>query len=145
MPSDKFKLIPAAHLFLVKNDEILLLRRFNTGYEDGNYSVIAGHIDGNEPASVAMSREATEEAGITIAPQDLEFAHVMHRMGNQERVDFFFFAKDWEGIPTNKEPQKCDDLSWFPLSSLPQNVIPYVAHAIKCYQDKIYYSEFDWK
>ena len=44
----RFKLIVAVHLFLLRNDEIILLRRFNTGYEDGNYSLIAGHIDGNE-------------------------------------------------------------------------------------------------
>lgn len=145
MAYDKFKLIPAAHLLLIKNQEILLLRRLNTGYEDGNYSVVAGHLDGNEPASVAMAREAMEEAGLKIKPQDLEFAHVMHRMGNQERVDFFFTAKEWTGIPTNKEPEKCDDLSWYPLSSMPENVIPYVKHAIECYQNNIYYSEFDWK
>ncbi|MEI9913427.1 MAG: NUDIX domain-containing protein [Candidatus Saccharibacteria bacterium] len=55
MSKDKFKLIPAVHLLLVDKDKILLLRRFNTGYEDGKYSVVAGHIDGGEAASSAMS------------------------------------------------------------------------------------------
>lgn len=26
----------AVHVFMLRNDEILLLRRLNTGYEDGN-------------------------------------------------------------------------------------------------------------
>ena len=66
--SDKFKLIATVHIFLTKNDtEILLLRRFNTGYEDGNYSVIAGHNDGNEEVKTAAIREAKEEAGIEIS------------------------------------------------------------------------------
>ncbi len=34
-----FKLIPTSHLILLRSNKILLLRRFNTGYEDGNYSV----------------------------------------------------------------------------------------------------------
>jgi hypothetical protein len=33
--------IPASYLILMKDNNVLLLRRFNTGYEDGNYSMIA--------------------------------------------------------------------------------------------------------
>ena len=48
------RLIPGVHIFLMRNrDEILLLRRLNTGYEDGNYSVISGYIDGNEEIKAA--------------------------------------------------------------------------------------------
>ena len=63
----RFKLIVAVHLFLLRNDEIILLRRFNTGYEDGNYSLIAGHIDGNEWITNAIIREAKEEGNILIS------------------------------------------------------------------------------
>ena len=52
----------AVHLFLIKDGRILLLRRFNTGYEDGNFTVVAGHVDGNESYIDAMLREAKEEA-----------------------------------------------------------------------------------
>jgi len=46
MAIKRFKLTSAVHLFLVRNGKVLLLRRFNTGYEDGKYSVIAGHSFG---------------------------------------------------------------------------------------------------
>ena len=39
---DRFGVIPEVHLFLRNDDRLLLLRRCNTDYENGNYSVIAG-------------------------------------------------------------------------------------------------------
>ncbi len=139
---ERFKLISAVHLFLIKDNKILLLRRANTGYEDGNYSVPAGHLDGNEKATDAMNREALEEAGIT--PVDLRVVHIMHRKSKDERIDFFLTAKDWTGDLHIAEPEKCDDLSWFPIDNLPPNIIPYVKSAIENYQNKIMYSEFGW-
>ena len=145
MPKERFKLIPTSHLILVKDNKILLLRRFNTGYEDGNYSVVAGHLDGNETFIRAMIREAKEEAGIDIEYKDLEVVHVMHRIDpGSERIDFFIKASGWKSEPKIMEPHKCDDLSWFEFDKLPSNIIPYVKQAFNCIEKKIFYSEHGW-
>jgi 8-oxo-dGTP diphosphatase len=144
-------LVGAVHLFLTNaQGELLLLRRANTGYEDGNYSVPAGHIDPGESAEQAMVREANEETGIVINPMALALRHVMHRRSvgadctNSERVDFFFTATYFDGEPVNLEPQKCDEVRWVRMKPLPANVVPYVRRAFEYYRQDVPYSEIGW-
>ena len=132
------------HLFLFRGDEILLLRRANTGYRDGEYSVPAGHLDGDETVIAAAWREAREEIGVRIGADELVFSSVMHRHEGDERVDFFLLVKAWEGEPFNAEPEKCDDLRWFPLARLPENVVPYVRRAIGNHFEGVKFDEFGW-
>ncbi len=142
--TEKFKLIASVYLFFIKDDKILLLKRFNTGYEDGNYGLVAGHLDEHETLTHAAMREAKEESGVDIDVNDLELKTTMHRKQNDERIDFFFEVKKWSGEVNNMEPDKCDDLSWFSFDNLPSNTIPYIKQAIECYQKGIIYSEFGW-
>ena len=144
MSKARFKLIPAVHLLLIKDGKILLARRFQTGYEDGNYSVIAGLLNGNETVRAAMCREAWEEAAIKIEPTALQLAHVMHRRAEDERIDFFFVAAHWQGEAIITEPDKCDELSWWELSQLPPNTVPYVRAALENFRQGSMYSEFGW-
>ena len=143
--AEKFKLIPEAHVFLMNgNDEVLLLRRYKTGYEDGKYSVIAGHIDGNEEVRSAAIREAREEAGIEIRLSDIEVVGVIHRKDEDERVAFFLTASSWSGNIVNAEPHRCDDLSWHSIRDLPPNMVPYVRRAIENYLNGRFYDSFGW-
>ncbi len=118
------------HLFFIRGREVLLSRRFQTGYRDGDYSVPAGHLDGGETVVEAARREALEEVGVPLTEEDLAFTGVMHRIEDEERVDFFFLVRSWPREPFNNEPEKCDDLRWFSLDALPDNTVPYVRQAL---------------
>ena len=132
------------HLLFIRENKILLARRFNTGYRDGEYSVPAGHLDGNETVVTAAAREAEEEVGVHIEAENIRFSSVMHRIEGDERVDFFVYVGAWDGEPFNAEPEKCDELRWVDMADLPGNIIPYVRKAIQNHREGIVFDEFGW-
>lgn len=143
---ERFKLPVTVHLILIENNKILLLRRYNTGYEDGNYSFVAGHIDGGESVIKAMQREAFEEAGITIEEKDLRIVHVDHRHSpDKEYIDYFLTCTKYTGQIRIAEPDKCDELSFYPLDNMPQNIIPYVKSGLENYLKGESFSILGWK
>ena len=143
--NERFRIYIAAYLMLIKDGQVLLLRRANTGYQDGNYSLVAGHLDGAETAKQSIIREAKEEAGIILKPADLEVVHVMHRYRtDREYIDIYLKTNAWEGEPTNMEPDKCDELKWCALENLPENMIPEVKLALENTKKKIFYGEIGW-
>lgn len=140
------KATTASYVVLRKNEQILLARRCNTGYQDGNYQVPAGHLDAGELPSEALIREVKEEIGISIKPEHIHFAHTVFRPKIDEtgdRVDYYFTVDTWEGDVTNCEPEKCDDLLWCTIDKLPQNTTPHVRIALKAIARGEYYSEIN--
>ncbi len=140
----RFRQIATSHLFLLQSGKVLILRRFNTGYEDGNYSVPAGHIDAAESATQTIVREAWEEIGVGLNVKKLRLVHVMHRWENQERIDLFFKCRQWHGQPRILEPDKCDDLKWCRIRKLPRNTVSYIRQAVRSLTKNMPYSERGW-
>jgi len=132
------------HLLLIRENQILIARRFNTGYRDGEYSVPAGHLNGDETVIAAGMREAKEEIGVDIEASGMAFSSVMHRIEGDERVDFFVQVHKWSGEIVNAEPDKCDDLRWVGLDELPENTILYVRRAISNHLNGVTFDEFGW-
>ncbi|MET0189450.1 MAG: NUDIX domain-containing protein, partial [Pseudonocardia sediminis] len=103
----------------------------NTGFRDGHWAAAAaGHVEEGESALAGAVREASEELGVTIAEADLVPLTAIHRtQGNgdaiDERVDFFFTCRRWEGEPRRMEAAKSADVAWFALDALPDPVVPH--------------------
>jgi 8-oxo-dGTP pyrophosphatase MutT (NUDIX family) len=134
----RFVVVPAAYVFLLRDGvggpEVLLQLRQGTGYMDDHWAAAAaGHVEKGETAYDAARREAREE--IDVDDLALSFATAMQRTRGgepiDERIDFFFTARSWSGAPRIVEPAKCAELAWFPLSALPDPVVP---HELKVLQ-----------
>jgi 8-oxo-dGTP diphosphatase len=129
--TQRFRVVPAAYVVFLRDDQILLQLREGTGYMDGHWAVAAaGHVEAGESVFEAAVREAREELGVEIDAADLEPRCVMHRTARNpkpidERVDWFFACRRWSGEPTLVEPDKAADLRWFPLAALPDPVVPH--------------------
>ena len=130
-------------LLLIKDRKVLLMRRCNTGYMDGCYALTSGHVEVGEDLKQAMIREAKEEIGIDIEPGQLDYV-TMIRNGkdNADYINFFLIANGYSGTPSIMEPDKCDDLGWFDVDNLPDNMIPADRKAISNYFNEVYFDEF---
>ena len=124
-----------AHVMLIKGNEILLGLRENTGWRDGYYSLVGGHVEAGETVRQGAIREAKEEAGIVIQEKDLSIFEVDDSLENVERgqclyISYFFTVTKWKGSITNREPHKCRELRFFSFEDLPANLLPYIAKVI---------------
>jgi 8-oxo-dGTP diphosphatase len=143
MSTDHQKFYLAVYAVFKKDDQILLLKRHNTGFEDGNYSMVAGHMDGNETVKDSLKREVKEEVGIALDLKNVDIAHIMHRKTpDREYIDFYLSVSKWNGEVKNMEPEKCSELRWVKINKLPGNTIQYIQFAIDQINRKEIYSEY---
>ena len=134
---DRFVVVPASYVFLLRDGvggpEVLLQLRQNTGFMDGHWAAAAaGHVEKGETAYDAARREAREE--IDVDDLALEFVTAMQRTRGgepiDERVDWMFTARRWSGTPRVVEAHKAARIDWFPLSALPEPMVPHEAYAL---------------
>ncbi|MCL5427848.1 MAG: NUDIX domain-containing protein [Candidatus Marsarchaeota archaeon] len=143
---EKFTVKTGGHLVLRKGARVLLLRRANTGWDDGKFALVAGHLEEGETLRESMVREAREEIGIRLRPDSLRVVHVMHKTGRmhmgEDYVVLFFEARRWSGRVRNMEPDKCSGIGWFSIRRLPKNTSPLERQALGSIRKGVIYSEY---
>ncbi|SOC55437.1 dihydrofolate reductase [Ornithinimicrobium cerasi] len=138
--TSRFQVVPAAYVALLRDGpdgvEVLLQLRSGTGYMDGRWAHgAAGHVELGESALAAAAREAAEELGVGVDPADLGHVATVHRTvavhrPSEERVDLFVSTRRWSGEPSPLEPGKVAELRWWPLTALPDDVVPHERAAL---------------
>lgn len=128
--SRHFQLIVDVHLLLLRDSDVLLGRRANTGYGDGAYEPPSGRLAERETLVEAAVRVAAAQVGIELDTGQVTLAHVMHDVSGAGRMAFFLTAEGWEG-EAGAVPGSYSDLGWFPLAELPANMIDRARVAVR--------------
>ncbi len=136
----------ACFVILRRGTTVAFVLREHTTWMNGYYGPPAGKVEENESYTAGAIREAKEEAGITIDPKDLVYAHTMHRHsgGDMDWVDIYFEVTKWEGEPMNAEPDKHSELVWLDMKNLPDTIVPPVLAALEAVERGEQYSEYGW-
>lgn len=135
------------HVLLVDDGNLLLTQRRDTNPAfDGLWHLPSGKLDADESVLDAAAREAEEEVGVLIQPCELRHVHTVHVNGSgpEARLGLFFETRHWIGAPTNREPEKCSAVRWFPLDNLPEEIIDYPAAGIHSYRTGTAFSIHGW-
>lgn len=127
-------------LLLTNGTHVLLALREGTGVFDGQRNVPSGKVEPDEHVFDAMCREAREEIGLTLTPDELRLATVLHvhYPGHPTRLGLFFHVPhrpEQHGQPVNAEPHKCAEIGWYRFDELPSNTVPYTATGVRAYRE----------
>lgn len=136
----------AVHVVFERDGRTLLLERRNTGWADGQLSLVAGHVMPGEDIYTAAVRETAEEIGVLLGPCNLAPRGVMQRLADgEDRMDVFFTARNWSQEPYNAEPEKCARLVWTTAADRVQmDVVAYIDEALSQRCDAIWLRVFGW-
>ncbi|MDF8265321.1 dihydrofolate reductase [Luteipulveratus flavus] len=134
-------LVPASYVVLTRESEgrteVALQLRRGTDFMDGWWAcAAAGHVEAGESAASAAVSEAREELGVVVDPADLEplttvQRHSLTGLPVEQRADFFFRVRRWQGEPTLREPDKAAEMRWFALDALPERLVPHERQVIE--------------
>lgn len=129
----RLRVIPSIFVAVIKDDQVLLLRRYKTGWIDGSFDLPAGHLEDQEKLRDGAVRELKEEANLEANPKDLFLIHVYQNHHNPQapHYGYIFATEKWSGTPKIMEPNKCNEIGFFPLAKLPKETAPYIKEALK--------------
>lgn len=132
-------------LVLDPSDRVLLTLRKRPP-EAGCWSIVGGKVDFLENLEQCAVREAREEAGVEVQLIRLLCVtdHVLPEE-NQHWVAPAYLGRVVSGEAHNCEPDKTQEVRWFPLDDIPQNLTMTARNAISAFLGGGGFSPTRWR
>jgi len=119
------------------NRVVLLQRSENAKFAQGMWDLPVGKSEPGEPITITAVRELYEETGLTVKPELLKTAHIIHSAWGVEAPNGFltvvFAAHEWSGEPENREPRKHSQVCWVDADAIPERFVDTTASALQRY------------
>ena len=120
------------------SNRVLLLQRSDQAkFAQGMWDLPVGKSEPGEPITETAVRELHEETGLTVDPEALKIAHVIHSAWGVEAPNGFltvvFAAHEWTGDPENREPRKHTQVCWVDTDAIPGEFVETTASALHRY------------
>ena len=127
MSGDKERPMFRSAMFIaVSNEkgEYLLQRRANTGFLDGYYDLVSGHLEYDESCETCAVRETKEEVDLVVNPADLKLATLFQSDFETgiRYLNYIYTTDTYSGTPRIGEPEKIDDMQWFTPDEFPEKL-----------------------
>ncbi|MET7288244.1 NUDIX domain-containing protein [Streptomyces sp. NPDC005573] len=119
------------------NRVVLLQRSENAKFAQGMWDLPVGKSEPGEPITETAVRELYEETGLTVKPESLKVAHIIHGAWGVEAPNGFltvvFATHEWTGEPENREPRKHCQVSWVDVLEIPEQFVDTTGSALHRY------------
>lgn len=119
------------------NRIVLLQRGEHAKFGRGMWDLPVGKSEPGEPVTETAVRELYEETGLTVKPESLKVAHIIHGAWGVEAPNGFltvvFVAHEWTGEPENREPHKHAQVRWFDADAIPEGFVDTSTSALRRY------------
>ncbi|MFC5169234.1 NUDIX domain-containing protein [Streptomyces mutomycini] len=119
------------------NRVVLLQRSENAKFAQGLWDLPVGKSEPGEPITETAVRELYEETGLTVKPEALKVAHIIHGAWGVESPNGFltvvFATHEWTGEPENREPRKHSQVCWIDAKAIPEAFVDTTASALHRY------------
>ena len=124
-----------------KGNLLMQKRSENCRDEHNRWDCGSGGLDVHDTVEGTLKKELMEEYCVTPISYEFLGYRDVHRINNGEKTHWV--ALDYKvlverGKEKNGEPHKFEEIAWFPLDNLPENIHSQLSNAVEKYRGKLF-------